>query len=101
MKTVWQGRLTQAAAKYGEVSQSAAVCCNACRTCMQANLIAMGLAAVAGAGSWVAQRLTRRRTLRVLRWLFGRQTIETEIREARHGIGSDEITTRRYWRHGS
>jgi hypothetical protein len=47
MQTIWRGRLSQAAAKYGEQAPNAAVCCNACRTCVQTNLLAAGLAAVA------------------------------------------------------
>jgi hypothetical protein len=59
VNTVWQGRVTQAAARYGEVTQTAAVCCNACRTCVQTNMIAMGLAVAAGAGTWIARRVRR------------------------------------------
>jgi hypothetical protein len=61
MQTVWKGRLTQAAAKYGEVAPNAAVCCNACRTCVQTNLLGLAVAAVAGAGIAVA-RVARRLT---------------------------------------
>jgi hypothetical protein len=34
------------AAKYGEVAPQATVCCNACRTCVQSNALAMVAAAV-------------------------------------------------------
>ena len=55
MKVVLQGRLAQAAGKYGEHAPMAAVCCNACRTCATTNVAALGLAAaggiVAGLGS--------------------------------------------------
>jgi hypothetical protein len=54
MKTFATGRLSQAAAKYGENAPMAATCCNACRTCVQTNLIALGLAAVVGAGAGIA-----------------------------------------------
>jgi hypothetical protein len=47
MQTAWKGRMTQAAAKYGELAPTATVCCNACRTCVQTNLVAAALAAVA------------------------------------------------------
>jgi len=59
MKTEWQGRLTNSAAKYGEHAPTATVCCNACRTCVQTNLIALALAAVVGAGAWVAGTIRR------------------------------------------
>ena len=59
MKTEWQGRMTSAAAKYGEHAPMAATCCNACRTCVQTN----ALAAVAAGGLWLlsfAGRLVKR-----------------------------------------
>jgi hypothetical protein len=59
VKTVWQGRVSQAAAKYGEHAPMATTCCNACRACVQTNLIAGTLAAMIAAGGFVA-RLTRR-----------------------------------------
>jgi hypothetical protein len=59
MKTFATGKLSQAAAKVGENAPMAATCCNACRTCVQTNLIALGLAATIGAGAWVA-RIFRR-----------------------------------------
>jgi hypothetical protein len=49
MKTIWTSRMAQATAKYGENAPTAAVCCNACRTCVQTNVIGLGLAAVGGA----------------------------------------------------
>jgi len=58
MKTVWQGRVTEAAAKYGEHAQTATVCCNACRTCVQTNLIGITIAATGA----LAARLARRRS---------------------------------------
>jgi hypothetical protein len=59
MKTFATGKLSQAAAKYGENAPMAATCCNACRTCVQTNLIAVGLAAVIGAGAFFT-RIFRR-----------------------------------------
>jgi hypothetical protein len=59
MKATWQGRLTQTAARYGEHAPAAATCCNACRACMQTNLIAGAVALVVAAGAGVA-RLVRR-----------------------------------------
>jgi hypothetical protein len=48
VKQIWTGRAVQAAARYGEHAPTAAVCCNACRTCVQTNLIGLGLAALGG-----------------------------------------------------
>ena len=59
MQTVWQGRLTQAATRYGEIAPAATTCCNACRTCVQANLLTAALAGIAAAGAFVARRLPR------------------------------------------
>jgi hypothetical protein len=55
MKTVWQARVGQAAAKVGENAPMAATCCNACRTCVQTNLVAAGLAGVLAVGAAVAR----------------------------------------------
>ena len=41
------------------IAPTATVCCNACRTCVQTNLIALALAAVVGAGAWVAGTIRR------------------------------------------
>lgn len=63
MKTVWQGRVTQAAAKYGEHAPMAATCCNACRACVQTNAIAGVLAVFIAAGAGVSRfagRLAKR-----------------------------------------
>ena len=54
VKTVWQGRAMQVAAKYGDQAPMAAVCCNACRTCTTTNLLALatgvGLGAIYAVG---------------------------------------------------
>jgi len=55
VKVEFQGRITQAAAKYGEHAPMATTCCNACRTCVQTNLVAAGLAAFIAAGTTVAK----------------------------------------------
>jgi hypothetical protein len=49
-KVAWQVRLSSTAAKYGEGAPTAAVCCNVCRTCVQTNLMTLGIAAVLGVG---------------------------------------------------
>jgi len=57
---MWKGRLTQAAAKYGELAPTATTCCNTCRTCVQTNLLSAGLAGIVAAGAFVARRLSPR-----------------------------------------
>jgi len=52
VKTVWQGRAMQVAARYDDHAPMAAVCCNACRTCTTTNLFA--LAAGVGLGAFYA-----------------------------------------------
>ena len=54
MKTVWQGRMAETAAKYGENAPMATVCCNACRTCVTSNIIGLALAGIVGAGAAAA-----------------------------------------------
>ena len=51
--------MAQAAAKYGEHAPTATVCCNACRTCVQTNLLGIGMAAVVAAGAGIT-RFARR-----------------------------------------
>ena len=62
MKTVWQGRVMQVAAKYGEQAPMTTTCCNACRTCTTTNLLAlamgMGLGALYAVGRF-GKRLVR------------------------------------------
>ncbi len=62
MKTIWQGRALQVAAKYGDQAPMAAVCCNACRTCTTTNLLTlatgMGLGALYAVGRF-GKRLVR------------------------------------------
>ena len=55
MKTIWTGRMAQAAGKYGEHAPMATVCCNACRTCVQTNLIGLAFGALAAAGTAVSR----------------------------------------------
>jgi hypothetical protein len=59
VKQIWQGRAAQAVAKYGDHAPMAAVCCNACRTCLSTNVIGIAAAALAGSGYAVA-RFARR-----------------------------------------
>jgi hypothetical protein len=50
VKQIWTSRAAQLAGKYGEHAPTAAVCCNACRTCVATNLIGLATAAVGAAG---------------------------------------------------
>jgi hypothetical protein len=59
MKQIWTGRVAQVAGKYGDNAPSAAVCCNACRTCLTTNLIGLATAGVMAVG-YGAARLARR-----------------------------------------
>ena len=60
MKSIWTGRVAQAAGKYGENAPMATVCCNACRTCVTTNIFGLALAGIAGAGYAVASFARRR-----------------------------------------
>ena len=62
MKTIWTGRIVEAAGKYGENAPMAAVCCNTCRTCVTTNIVGIVTAGVAGAGYAVANFARRRFT---------------------------------------
>jgi hypothetical protein len=57
VKQIWTGRAAQVAGKYGETAP--VVCCNACRTCVTTNLLALGTAA-AGAVGYGVVRFARR-----------------------------------------
>jgi hypothetical protein len=48
VKAFATGRLAQAAGKYGGHAPMAAVCCNACRTCVQTNVMGLALAGLVG-----------------------------------------------------
>ena len=52
-------KLGQTAAKYAEQAPLATACCNACRTCVQTNLIGVALGAVAFAVAPIKRRLRR------------------------------------------
>jgi hypothetical protein len=62
MKTIWTGRVAQAAGKYGEHAPMATVCCNACRTCVTTNIVGVALAGIAGA-AYAVSSFARRRFL--------------------------------------
>jgi hypothetical protein len=56
---IWTGRMTRAAARYGEHAPMATVCCNACRACATTNALALASGAVIGV-AYAAVRLARR-----------------------------------------
>ena len=60
MKQIATGRMGQVVAKYGENAPMATVCCNACRTCVTTNIVAIlgTTLAAAGSGIW---RVVRRK----------------------------------------
>jgi hypothetical protein len=62
VKTIWTSRIARATTRYGEVAPTATVCCNACRTCVQTNLLAAATAAVAGLGIGAARLVRRARS---------------------------------------
>jgi hypothetical protein len=66
VKTIWTGRMAQAAGKYGDNAPMAAVCCNACRTCVTTNILGILTAGVASAG-YAAANIIRRRSGRPFR----------------------------------
>ncbi len=59
MKMISTGRINDAATKYGEHAPMATVCCNACRTCVQTNLIALATAAVLGVAAAIVRMFRR------------------------------------------
>jgi len=59
VKQIWTGKAVDLAARYGEQAPTAAVCCNACRTCLTTNLLGLATA-VAGAVGYRAVQLARR-----------------------------------------
>jgi hypothetical protein len=65
VKEIWTGRVVQTTAKYGEQAPLAAVCCNACRTCVTTNILGLVTGAGAAAGLAVVN-FTRRRLARPL-----------------------------------
>ena len=52
-------KVSQVAAKYGENAPLATACCNACRTCVQTNLIGIAFGAFAAAGVAVRRRFAK------------------------------------------
>ena len=46
MKQIATLRVSEVTAKYGEHAPMATICCNACRTCVQTNLLGIALGGV-------------------------------------------------------
>ena len=61
---IWQGRMIDVAARYGEQAPMAAICCNACRTCTTTNVLALATSAGLGA-VYAVSRLARRIVTRI------------------------------------
>jgi hypothetical protein len=59
VKQIWTGRAAQVIGKYGENAPTAAVCCNACRTCLTTNLIGLASAGAVAAGYWLSRPVRR------------------------------------------
>jgi hypothetical protein len=59
VKQIATMRVSQVAARYGEHAPMATACCNACRTCVQTNVVGIALGAVAALGP-AAKRIVRR-----------------------------------------
>jgi hypothetical protein len=53
-----QIRLLPIANRAAESAPMATACCNACRTCVQTNIIALGLAGVTGAGAFLKRLIS-------------------------------------------
>jgi hypothetical protein len=64
MKPIATGRFAQAAGKYAEHAPMATACCNACRTCVQTNVVGLAVAgtvALASVARGVARRFAKPR----------------------------------------
>jgi hypothetical protein len=55
MKQIATGRFAQAAGKYAEHAPTAAVCCNACRTCVSTNIIGLAMVPLIAAAAGISQ----------------------------------------------
>jgi hypothetical protein len=55
MRQIWTGRIGQVAGKYGEHAPMATVCCNACRTCVTTNALALLSSVLAAVGVFFAR----------------------------------------------
>jgi hypothetical protein len=53
-------KIGQLAAKYGEQAPVTTACCNACRSCVQTNLLSLAVAGLAFVSAPVSRRFRRR-----------------------------------------
>lgn len=56
MKQIATLRVSEVTAKYGEHAPMATACCNACRTCVQTNLLGVALGGVAAVAAFFRRR---------------------------------------------
>lgn len=59
MKQIATMRVSQVAARYGEHAPLATACCNACRTCVQTNIVGIALGVLAAGGAAVTRAMRR------------------------------------------
>lgn len=59
MRQIATIRASQVAARYGEHAPMATACCNACRTCVQTNLLGIAMGAVSAGWLGVRRMLHR------------------------------------------
>jgi hypothetical protein len=83
VRTIWTGRLAQTVGRYGDQAPTAAVCCNACRTCVTTNLVALATAAGAGLVAAVAHALRPGRSEPSVE-LLDRQAVGADVRTLVH-----------------
>jgi hypothetical protein len=60
VKQIATGPLAQVAGRYAEHTPVATACCNACRTCVQTNLIALATGGLAALAAGLHRRFSRR-----------------------------------------
>jgi hypothetical protein len=56
MKQIATLRVSEVTARYGEHAPMATACCNACRTCVQANLLGIAFGGVTAAWAFFRRR---------------------------------------------
>jgi TctA family transporter len=59
VKQIATMRASQVAARYGEHAPMATACCNACRTCVQTNILGIALGVLAAGGAAVKRAIRR------------------------------------------
>jgi hypothetical protein len=59
VKNIAAVKIGQVAAKYGEQAPVVTACCNACRTCVQTNLVVIAVGTLAAVGTGVKRFFAR------------------------------------------